>query len=94
MRKLNSGDFAGAADQFQHWNHALVNGHMTTLKALTDRRTAETNLFRAPDRPISIQQKTDYHINSTDPQGAASEVERRQGRLNSDMVRNLAGAVQ
>ena len=71
LRKLNSGDFAGASDQFQHWNHALVNGHMTTLKGLTDRRTAEASLFRAPDRPITIQQKADYHISSTDPQGAA-----------------------
>jgi GH24 family phage-related lysozyme (muramidase)/transcriptional regulator with XRE-family HTH domain len=94
LRRLNSGDFAGAADQFQHWNYALVNGHMTTLKALTDRRSAEASLFRAPDRPITIQQKADYHINSTDPQGAASEVHRRQAQLNSDMVRNLAGAVE
>jgi GH24 family phage-related lysozyme (muramidase) len=94
LRKLNGGDYAGAANQFQYWNHALVDGHMTTVKALTARRSAEANMFRNPDRPISIQQKTDYHINSTDPQGAASEVARRQGRLNSDMVRNLAGTVK
>jgi GH24 family phage-related lysozyme (muramidase) len=94
LRKLNAGDYAGAANQFQYWNHALVNGHMTTLQALTDRRTAEANLFRSPDRPITIQQKADYHINSTDPQGAASEVHRRQSQINADMVRNLAGAVQ
>jgi GH24 family phage-related lysozyme (muramidase) len=94
LRKLNSGDFAGAADQFQHWNHALVNGHMTTLKALTDRRTAEANLFRSPDRPIHIEQKADYHINSTDPHGAASEVQRRNKGLTADMVRYLVGAIQ
>jgi GH24 family phage-related lysozyme (muramidase) len=94
LRKLNAGDTAGAADQFQHWNHALVNGHMQTVKALTDRRAAEAQLFRAADRPVTIEQKTDYHISSTDPRGAAGEVERRQARINADLVRNLAGAVQ
>jgi GH24 family phage-related lysozyme (muramidase) len=94
LRKLNAGDYAGAADQFQYWNHALVNGHLTTLKALTSRRAAEANLFRTPDRPVTITQKADYHINSTDPHGAASEVERRQRAMTADLVRNFAGAIQ
>ena len=94
LRKLNAGDYAGAADQFQYWNHAFVNGHLASVKALTDRRSAESQLFRTPDRPISIQQKNDYHITSTDPQGAASEVERRQNRVNADLARNFAGAYQ
>jgi len=94
LRKLNAGDFAGAADQFQHWNHALVNGHMTTLKALTERRAAEAQLFRFADRPNTVEQKNDYHVTSTDPNGAASEIERRQVRMTADLVRNLAGAVQ
>ena len=43
---------------------------------------------------LSDKEKADYHISSTDPHGAASEVNRRQAQLNSDMVRNLAGVVQ
>ena len=90
LKKLNSGDFAGAADQFQYWNHA----HHRTIQALTDRRAMERDMFRTPDRPITIHQKNEYEISSTDPKGAADEIKRRQKDATADMVRNLAGAVQ
>lgn len=41
LKKLNSGDYQGAADQFKVWNHAggkVVNG-------LTARRLAEAKMF-------------------------------------------------
>jgi lysozyme len=94
LRKLNSGDYAGAADQFQYWNKALVNGHMMAVQGLTNRRASEANLFRTGDKPVTISQKSDFHISSTDPQGAASEVDRRQRAANADLVRNFAGAIQ
>jgi GH24 family phage-related lysozyme (muramidase) len=94
LRKLNSGDYAGAAAQFQHWNHALVNGHMQTVAALTARRAVETDLFRAPGKTVHIEQKNNFQIESTDPREAASETERRQRRANADLVRNFAGAYQ
>lgn len=41
LRKLNSGDFKGAADQFKRWN--LDNGKIE--KGLVRRRKAEEDLF-------------------------------------------------
>lgn len=95
LRKLNAGNYSGASDQFQYWNHALVDGHMMALAGLTARRQWEANMFRrGDDRPVTVSQKNEYHVASTDPNGAASEIERRQSRINADLVRNLSGAVQ
>lgn len=44
LRKLNKGDYAGAAGQFQYWNH--VNGR--PVEGLTQRRASEKNLFLKP----------------------------------------------
>jgi lysozyme len=92
LRLLNAGNYAGAANQFQYWNHALVHGHMVTLAALSERRAAEAQLFRTQDRAVVVQQKNNYQVTSTDPQGAATEIERRQQRMTADLVRNLSGA--
>jgi hypothetical protein len=44
---------------------------------------------------VTIQQKTDIHVHgSPDPHGTARTVLGEQGRVNGDMVRNFAGAVQ
>lgn len=40
-RKLNAGDYAGAAQEFKRWNKSKG----VTLKGLTRRRAAETKLF-------------------------------------------------
>lgn len=47
LKKLNKGDYKGAADQFQYWNH--VNGR--PVSGLTQRRTSEANLFLKPTAP-------------------------------------------
>jgi lysozyme len=47
LRKLNKGDYTGAADQFQYWNH--VNGK--PVDSLTQRRASEKNLFLKPVAP-------------------------------------------
>jgi lysozyme len=44
LRKVNAGDFAGAANEFGKWNKA--GGKV--LKGLTLRREAEATLFRTP----------------------------------------------
>ncbi len=41
LKDLNSGDYAGAADQMLRFNHAMVNGHLQTVPDLTSRRIAE-----------------------------------------------------
>ena len=47
LKRVNAGDFAGAARQFAAWN----KGGGRVLNGLTRRRTAEANLFKAPIRP-------------------------------------------
>ena len=47
------------------------------------------------DRAVQISQKTDIHVHGvSDPQAAGAEVSRRQSRVNSDLTRNFASAVQ
>lgn len=45
LRKLNEGDYQGAAEQFGAWNKARVNGKMIALDGLTKRRIDEKQLF-------------------------------------------------
>lgn len=46
LRKLiNLGKKLSANEQFIRWNKARVNGRLVTLKGLTRRRKAESNLF-------------------------------------------------
>ena len=45
LRKLNAGDYAGAADEFLRWNHA--GGKV--LNGLTKRRQAEAKLFKGEE---------------------------------------------
>ena len=49
LRKLNAGDFAGAADQFLLWDKARVNGVLKALAGLTRRRRAECAMFQGRD---------------------------------------------
>jgi len=49
LQKLNVGDYAGADAEFARWNHADVNGKMVEVPQLTRIRTAEANIFNAPD---------------------------------------------
>jgi GH24 family phage-related lysozyme (muramidase) len=49
LRKLNQGDYAGAADQFLRWNKARRNGVLVELPGLTRRRRAERALFLGED---------------------------------------------
>ena len=50
-RKLNAGDYVGAANEFNNWNKARVNGQLVALPGLTRRRTAEAALFMM-DAPV------------------------------------------
>ena len=49
LRKLNQGDYAGAADQFLAWNKARKNGVLVELPGLTRRRRAERALVLGED---------------------------------------------
>jgi len=45
MKKLNIGDYAGAANEFPIWNRATINGVRKDVAGLTRRRLAEQYLF-------------------------------------------------
>ncbi|NWG70954.1 MAG: lysozyme [Parvularculaceae bacterium] len=48
LRKLNSGDKLGAAQAFELWTRARVNGELVSLDGLVRRRAAEKSLFLMP----------------------------------------------
>ncbi|MDJ0900191.1 MAG: lysozyme [Xenococcus sp. MO_188.B8] len=45
LRKLNVGDYLGAANEFPRWNKATIRGRKIPLAGLTRRREAEKQLF-------------------------------------------------
>ena len=45
LKKLNAGDYAGAADQFLVWNKGRVNGKLQVIDGLTNRRKKERLAF-------------------------------------------------
>lgn len=49
LQKYNAGDLAGAAEQFLVWNKAHVDGALTVLNGLTNRRRAEKAMFEMED---------------------------------------------
>ena len=48
LRKLNAGDKLAAAQGFEMWTKARVNGELVTLDGLVRRRAAEKSLFLMP----------------------------------------------
>lgn len=48
LKKLNAGDYAGAAEQFLVWNKATVDGVKKELEGLKKRRQKERALFLDP----------------------------------------------
>lgn len=52
-RKLNAGDYQGAAREFTRWNKANQGGRLVALPGLTKRRAAEKNLFLTPYPTVS-----------------------------------------
>ncbi len=48
LRKLNAGDKLGAAEAFEKWTKAKMDGELVTLDGLVRRRAAEKSLFLMP----------------------------------------------
>ena len=53
IRKLNAGDYAGAAQEFPRWNKANRGGSLVAFPGLTRRRIAEQQLFLTPYQEIA-----------------------------------------
>jgi lysozyme len=45
LKKLNAGNYLGAADEFLRWNKATIGGVLQEVTGLTNRRKAERDLF-------------------------------------------------
>jgi peptidoglycan LD-endopeptidase CwlK len=45
LKKLNAGDYLGAADEIPRWNMGRINGELVPLAGLTRRRASERVLF-------------------------------------------------
>ena len=48
LKRLNKGDYAGAAKAMLWWNKATVDGKLTEVRGLTRRREGEKGLFESP----------------------------------------------
>ena len=53
IRKLNLGDYAGAAKEFPRWNKANQGGRLVPFPGLTRRRLAEKQLFLTPYQQVA-----------------------------------------
>ncbi|MEM8721936.1 MAG: lysozyme [Cyanobacteria bacterium P01_G01_bin.39] len=53
IRKLNAGDYTGAAQEFPRWNKADKGGQLVPFPGLTRRRLAEKKLFLTPYQQIA-----------------------------------------
>ena len=53
IRKLNAGDYAGAAQEFPRWNKANKGAILVVFPGLTRRRIAEQQLFLTPYQQIA-----------------------------------------
>lgn len=49
LKRLNAGDYQGAADEFLKWDKAHVDGELVVLPGLSARRARERAMFLAAD---------------------------------------------
>lgn len=55
IQKLNSGNYADAANEFLRWDKADVNGRIVQLEGLSRRRRLEKQLFLVPAPLVTIR---------------------------------------
>lgn len=70
LRRVNAGDFDGAASHFADWNKARVKGELVELRGLTRRRAAEADLFRTGNHDmVHAEYKATPEYSEPSPQG-------------------------
>lgn len=55
LRKLNAGDYAGAADELLRWDKATVRGRLIELTGLKTRRARERAIFLGQTTPMKLR---------------------------------------
>jgi len=68
LKKLNAGDYEGAAGQFERWTKAGPKGMKVDQKGLIKRRYAEEILFRSPV-PVYVPSHAVWSGMAGDPKG-------------------------
>jgi lysozyme len=93
LRKLNSSDYTGAANEFLNWNKMMQNGSLQPSEGLAKRRWAEYQQFTRPD--FTLNQETNIHVTGGDnPKETGRIIGKETSRSNGDLLRNMQGAVQ
>jgi GH24 family phage-related lysozyme (muramidase) len=90
LKKLNIGDYAGAAEQFERWNKMLGTGGYSRSEDLTNRRLGEKSMFLKP--VASFQQETHITVEgATNPRETGKAVRDEQKNVNAALLRDMAG---
>lgn len=86
LKRLNKGDYIGAAEALTWWNKARINGKLQPSRGLTRRRAAEKALF------LSDLDEVEEDDNGLDSRGG-DIVEEKPRRSNPVTTRTTGGAV-
>lgn len=90
LKKLNAGDYGGAADQFERWNKMVGQGGYVTSDALTQRRLGDKSMFLKPT--ANFQQETHITVEgATNPRETGKAVKDEQKNVNAAILRDMAG---
>lgn len=79
LRKLNAGDKLAAAQAFEMWNKARVNGELVALDGLVRRRAAEKSLFLMPTDASLVVPTSDVQPASECEPAFVSDAELKAG---------------
>ena len=58
LRKLNAGNYSGAADELLRWDKATVHGQLVELPGLKTRRARERAVFLGLATPMTLKHRT------------------------------------
>ncbi|HXI86339.1 MAG TPA: lysozyme, partial [Parvularculaceae bacterium] len=93
LRKINAGDKLAAAQGFEMWNKARVNGELVTLDGLVRRRAAEKSLFLMPTDAALVVPTSDVQPAAECEPTYISDAELKAGPVvNFDIARNKEAA--
>jgi GH24 family phage-related lysozyme (muramidase) len=93
LRKVQAGDFQGAAAEFGRWNKVRSgNGTFLADAGLTARRAMEAKEF-SRSSPLSVTPVTTIHIQGSVDEPTLQKMKRYQTKINCNLVRDLAGAI-
>lgn len=73
LRKLNAGDYAAAAKDFEQWCHDVEHGQLVVDQELLARRKREEAMFLTPDAPTAEDATTQAEVAAVEQEFAQQE---------------------